>query len=90
MSGEPTAQSWRVDRMPSAGLWCSWRKPDAMGKIENSSRLLMRLTQYHCPAVQLREDILGQGQGLQRAWEEVAGSRDEGRGRHPLEDVGTG
>lgn len=32
MSGEPTAESWRVDRMPSAGLWCSWRKPDAMGK----------------------------------------------------------
>lgn len=77
--------------MPSSDFCgAARREPDAMGKIENSSHLMMWLTQYRCPAMQLREDTLGQRRGLEQAREEVAGSRDEGGGRYPLKDVGSG
>lgn len=54
-----------------------------MGKTKKNGRGIMSFGEYHCPAVQLREDLLGQGQGLEWAWK-VAGGRAHAEGRISL------
>lgn len=61
------------------------REPDAIGKIEKSDLLKMWFTQYHCPAVQLREDILGPVWNRPGRWQEA---ENGGKRRHLSKDGG--
>lgn len=58
---------------------------DAIGKIEKSGLLKMWFIQYHCPAVQLREDILGQVWNWPGRWQEV---ENGAKRRYPSKDGG--
>ena len=58
MFGEPRAESWRVGEGPHQ-VSRTHQHRGARCRVENSSHLMMGLTQYHYPAVQLGEDFLG-------------------------------